>query len=316
MGDKITLFDTSVSSVNLGDDIIMENVSSQLEKIFPKRRFFKVPTHEKLGSSSYKCLDRSEYAIIGGTNLLSSNMPFYKQWEVGFLDSFRVNDVILMGVGWWQYQDEPNIYTQYLLRRLLSNNHLHSVRDSYTKAQLESIGIENTINTGCPTMWGLTSEHCRQIPTEKSDVAVITLTSYNKSPTKDKNLLKIVESNYDQVYFWPQGGDDEEYFKSISETGNVKILDDTLSAFKDILQSDQVDYIGTRLHAGIFALNNKSRSIIISIDNRAKEMSNDFNLVTHSREKISDLNQIIQSEFETQISIPFENIQIWKEQFE
>ena len=47
----------------------------------------------------------------------------------------------------------------------------------------------------------------------------------------------------------------------------------TLEAFDNLLESEiDLDYIGTRLHAGIRAIQKKRRSIIIGVDNRALEM--------------------------------------------
>jgi polysaccharide pyruvyl transferase WcaK-like protein len=83
-----------------------------------------------------------------------------------------------------------------------------------------------------------------------------------------------------------------------------------------ILKSDfNIDYIGTRLHAGICAIQNFRRSIIIGIDNRAIEMGNDFNLNVIEPENVNILDEIIKSDLITDISIPKDNIDIWKKQF-
>ena len=44
----------------------------------------------------------------------------------------RLRDLILLAVGWWQYQDGINDYTRLLLGRILHRTRLHSVRDAYT----------------------------------------------------------------------------------------------------------------------------------------------------------------------------------------
>ena len=41
--------------------------------------------------------------------------------------------------------------------------YIHSVRDSFSEQMLNSMGITNVINTGCPTMWGITKELCQDI---------------------------------------------------------------------------------------------------------------------------------------------------------
>jgi polysaccharide pyruvyl transferase WcaK-like protein len=81
------------------------------------------------------------------------------------------------------------------------------------------------------------------------------------------------------------------------------------------LDNHDIDYVGTRLHAGIRALQKKRRAIIIAIDNRAIEKQKDFNLTIINRDKIDYLKDKILSSFNTDIRIPVSNIDLWKKQF-
>ena len=79
---------------------------------------------------------------------------------------------------------------------------------------------------------------------------------------------------------------------------------------------EQADYIGNRLHAGIFALNAGCRSMIIGIDHRALEIGKDTGLPVIQRETIKEqLEEWIYEEQPVQISLPWENINRWKQQF-
>ena len=142
----------------------MDSVKRQLLRIFQNGMFFSTITHDKISTNSYNLIKKSDYSIIGGSNLLSSNMNEYNQWKINLFDSFYLSNIILMGVGWWQYQKRPNLYTKFLMKTVLSKTLLHSVRDSYAESKLKELGIENVINTGCPTMWDLNKEHCSKIP--------------------------------------------------------------------------------------------------------------------------------------------------------
>ena len=62
-------------------------------------------------------------------------------------------------------------------------------------------------------------------------------------------------------------------------------------------------------------LQHKKRTIIIGIDNRAKEKKKDFNLPVIDREDMRDLAGTINSPLVTDIHIPLENINKWKGQF-
>jgi len=317
MIDKIALFDTSIATENLGDKIIMDSTMKELRKIFESSFYVHLPTHDKLGFPSYKHIKNSNYKFVCGTNLLSSNMPFYNQWKINLLDMPFLKDILLMGVGWWQYQKKPNLYTRFLLKNILSKDKLHSVRDSYTEKQLKSIGINNILNTGCPTMWNLTKSHCDKIPKEKGENVLVTLTNYNKSPKHDKQLINILLNNYKKVYFWIQAYEDYVYLKKIGFDDLVEIVHPTLASLDNLLKNHKsLDYIGTRLHAGIRALNFKRRTIIIAIDNRAIEKSKDFNIDIILRQNIQDeLTDKINSNFYTEVSIPIKRINKWKNQF-
>ena len=310
----ITLFDPSICSENLGDYIIMEAVEEVIKEGFPEAFVAKVPTHEKISTSSYEILHKSDFRIVGGTNLLSSNMNSYHQWNINLFDSLFLDDVILLGVGWWQYQEEPNYYTKLLLERVLSNDHIHSVRDKYTKEKLNSIGFDNVVNTACPTMWRLDKGHCQNVPAKKADSVLLTITSYKKDKTRDKKVYSLLEEHYDIVYLWPQGAKDYEYAKAVVGE-KCRILPPSLGSFDKTLARDSLDYIGTRLHGGIRALNHKKRSLILAVDNRAKEIAASTNLPVVDRANIEEIKEWIYSRKETKLNLPIEEIEKWKEQF-
>jgi polysaccharide pyruvyl transferase WcaK-like protein len=310
----ISVFDTSVSSSNIGDQIIMSSVRAILEDLFKDALFISIQTHDVISKNSYDFIEQSDLKFVGGTNLLSSNMDYYNQWKINLSDSLYIKDIILLGVGWWQYQDIPNMYTRILYNRILSKQYLHSVRDSYTERQLNLAGINNVINTSCPTMWSLTKEHCKTIPRRKSKDAVMTFTEYNQNLEYDKELFSIVQNNYDTIYYWTSQPGDYLYMKSIA--GNKVIyLSPTLQALDNILLSKRLDYIGIRLHAGIRSLQYNRRSLIIAVDNRAKEISADTNLPVIDRKDLSSVKHWICSDYTTDINLPDENIKKWKSQF-
>ena len=107
--------------------------------------------------------------------------------------------VILLGAGWYQYQDEPTGYTKRILKTLLDGQYLHAVRDEYTRQRLLKLGITNVLNTACPTMWGLTADKCAQIPTHKAERVVTTLTDYRSSTEQDAQMLTMLQKHYREV---------------------------------------------------------------------------------------------------------------------
>lgn len=311
----IAVFNPSIASTNLGDEIIVDAVRREASFIFPLEQFINIPTQEKIGAISIGHSRRARHRIVGGTNLLSSRMLRYKQWQINILQAFFLRDVTLMGVGWWQYQNRPDIYTRAVLNMVLSSGKIHSVRDEYTKKKLNSIGIINVINTGCPTMWQLTSEHCAAIPQAKASTVIFTLTDYNKSVENDKALIALLKKNYSQVLFWPQGAGDLTYLKTLGTEG-LSIIGPSLDAYDEVLSNESsIEFIGTRLHGGIRALQKKKRSLILAVDNRAREIGLDTGLNVMDRSELSAVEAWIQAEAPTKIKMNWENINKWKNQF-
>jgi len=311
---SISLLDTSVCSSNLGDQIIMDSVTSILEEMFAYALYIHLPTHDVISKSSYKIIQDSDFTFVGGTNLLSSNMNVYNQWKVTLWDSLFVKDVILMGVGWWQYQKKPNAYTRILFNRLLTKKFLHSARDSYTAEQLKFIGISNVLNTACPTMWSLTPEHCDAIADTKADEVLVTFTEYHQREKLDFELTQLLKQEYAKVYFWTQQPRDYPYMRNFCQD-SVEYIKPSLKALDEFLSTHNVDYVGTRLHAGIRSLKHKRRSLILAVDNRAAEISKDTGLDVIPRGEVEAIKNWINSPQKTKIKLPQENIDKWKSQF-
>lgn len=328
----IAVFDTAVCSENLGDQIIMDAVWKQLRRLLPQEFLVNIPTHDYLGPESHEILDRSALGIVAGTNLLSSNMrvpgtwetgipllsrlvrsriPRVNQWKLRSADRRRLRNVVLMAVGWWQYQDRPTRYTRDLLRRILHPELPQSVRDSYTAEMLVAGGISNVLNTGCVTMWDLTQEKLAGIPSEPSPAVVMTVTFYKPNPKADERLFRMLARQYEKVYLWVQGGQDVEYCRTVPGL-KVEYLPPSLQALDDVLQPGQVDYVGTRLHAGIRALQRGCRAFIVSVDNRATEIGRDSGLLVLERRNLNDLEDWIKQPYRPKLTLPLKQIEAWK----
>jgi polysaccharide pyruvyl transferase WcaK-like protein len=313
----ITIYDTAAGSQNLGDSIIMDTVSRELADIFPQTFMRRFATHYPMSLDATKQAKQGSLSFFGGTNALHRKWRLKarkNQWSIGPVQFLTMNPTILMGTGWRSYSRETNWLGRKIYQRILSSQHMHSVRDDYTRQQLEKIGIHNVINTACPTMWRLTPEHLDQIPQQKAPSAVFTITDYAPSINEDRQMVEQIKSSYERVYFWPQGHLDITYVKEQFDTRGVEILSPNLASFDEILSGD-IDYIGTRLHAGVRALQHKKRSIIVAIDNRAREIAKDTGLIIVERGDEQHLRQLIEANHQQTLKIPLEAIAAWKAQF-
>lgn len=321
--ENVLLLDVSVGSGNRGDEIIMECVREELAPILDANYELTLPTHVSAfhwyqvlrNSNQIRMYSKCRYKFVGGSNILIPDLlTHYPQWNINIFNYRPLVGSILVGVGAGAGAEEgSNLYTRFLYRRMLNNEFYHSVRDERSKVYLEGLGLK-AINTGCVTMWKLTPEHCAKIPTKKASCVVFTLTNGAKGDFNQKLIDTLLES-YSEVVFWPQGRNDYSFFRSLKNTISIQVLSSTKSAYDVFLQTKDTDYVGTRLHGGIYAMRHGRRSIIIAIDERAKAINEKNHLNCITINQIDELKSLINSEFETKVIMPFEDISRWKAQF-
>lgn len=316
---RIGVLDTSIATRNTGDLIIMEAARGVIETLLIDRQLIYFPTHEKLSGYGRKLQGLVALNIACGSNLLHSHMGLIRQWQVGVRDAFAFSPTVLMGVGWRSHKKrQTDAYTRWLLRRLLSANMIHSVRDSYAEQKVKELGFERVSNTGCHTTWVLTEAHCAEIPTSRGEEAIVVLTDYSPDKERDSHLMDLCLKMYKRVHFWCQGTEDLAYLQELGYRDRVAIVPPSLAAYRAILADTRrsLDYVGTRLHGGIYALRHKRRSVIVGVDHRANEMGRDLNLPVINRyAQPRDLEQMVGDNLKTEVKLPLVKIREWQDQF-
>lgn len=324
---NIVLFDTSMATLNHGDEIIMESFLRNGADLLDGHFVLRFPTHapcfhvyqQTRKNPRYAFVDRADHKLICGTNLLSNQMYIpWHFWNVNIFNCRCYKDSVLVGVGCSGFpkgSEKLHWYSKWLFSKILSPRYKHSVRDERTKRIVESIlGPDSAINTGCPTLWGMTEDHCAQIPVKKASRVVFTLTDYAVDRANDQNLIDILNRRYDKVYFWPQGTRDMKYFSSLSHTDDICVITPSVQAYGALLKEGDIDFVGTRLHAGIYAMQHKVRSVILSVDNRAADMAETYNLNVLRRDDPA-LEATLCGDIVTKVNINEQAIAEFKAQF-
>jgi polysaccharide pyruvyl transferase WcaK-like protein len=309
----ITLVDTSISTDNLGDEIIMEAVENVVFSLFPDAYYYRVPSHELLSYRTRAFLRRSDYCFVGGSNLLSSQMGRNAQWRMRWIDTVALNRAICLGVGWNDYSRDPNWSSRLMLRAMLDGGIVHSVRDAYTEQRLSQVGVR-CVNTACPTMWTLTRPHCRTVPRCRAGAVVFTLTAWRPDPQADRELIALLRSHYRRVYFFAQMREDYDYFRRFDNSA-IEVVKPTLQGYTALLASEDIDYVGTRLHGGIRALQMGRRTLVIGVDNRGVEIHRDTGLPMVPRADTAAIERWIEGDEITELSLPWSTIEQWRDQF-
>lgn len=321
--DKIVLFDTSCGSLNLGDYIICDSVERELAPLLNKKYCVRYSTHTPLSGLASRLFrgypvqtcKEAKYKFICGTNILSTKMISPRpNWSINIFDCSPYKDAICVGCGSGLGSRQIGIYEKLLYKRVLSSKYVHSVRDERTAKMLTGLGLK-AVNTGCPTTWALNQEAIDEIyDNTHADAALFTLTDYSKDSAADLAIFRQITKLYRTVYFWPQGPGDYEYAKKIGIIDAVKVISPSFKAYRDFM-SVPFDYVGTRLHGGIYALSHGHRAVIIAVDHRAIDMAVTSGIPVVSRGNMNSLIEMIEMWDTPSIHIPKDAIAEWKEQF-
>lgn len=308
--------DPAVGTNNLGDEIISRAVAREIATVAPVSHPIRLPTQVPLKMSTYRSMRGSRLIFIGGSNLLDPRVPLAGNWKVNPAMFAGLSDqVCLIGVGLSSHARAGSL-GRFTYRHLLSRTLLHSVRDSSAATVLRRWGLTNVANTACPTMWSLTPDHCRTIPTERSAGVVTTVTGAHPrtSVAANRALFDLLGRHYETIHFWPQGRVDVQALTSMGLAGEVRVLPRSLGAFDDIL-AEGVDYVGTRLHGGIHALSRGCRALILGVDHRAKTIHGDTGLPVTEYGDLEAVDRWISDQSESTITLPIDAIERWRRQF-
>ncbi len=323
---RILVFDTAIATGNQGDEIIFEYTKKGMESILDEGSVYRLGTHIEnfspiqmlRGNSKINTFANMPLKFVFGTNLVSDDLfHLFAQWQLNPFNKKLYKDCVLVGVGRVsKFSGHINRYTQRLYDSVLSKQYYHSARDEETKQILEQIGVK-AINTGCPTLWNFDEAKNRAIPTKKHKKAILTVSGHGhqRNPEWDQKLVNIVKRNYEEVYAWIQTVADEAHLNKLDGTEDIKRIY-SLNKYGKLLDTGEFDYIGTRLHGGVNALQHNTRSIIVAIDNRARNFHTDNNLPIIEREDIEQLEEVfINADFKTDIHVDREAINAFLDQF-
>jgi Polysaccharide pyruvyl transferase len=308
----IVVVDPGARSTNLGDRVISDAITARFVDplLTAGLEVRRIPLHGHLDDADRDLVRAASEVVVCGTNLLATHMRFRSPWQWSRSDiALATGKLTVLGAGWWQYQRSGvDPWTARWLRSLAGTK-TWAVRDEYSHAKLQRAGVAS-VHLSCPSVWAL---HSQRLPSGQSHV-VATLTDYSQDPLADRRLHRWLEHRFDHVSYWPQGPGDERYIREL--LGAVHVLDPSLAALDTALAEPATAYIGLRLHAGIRAIQRGVPSLVLSIDNRAREIAASIGLGVASRYRISEVERLTRSGHTLALAVPHLAIDAWLGQWQ
>ena len=322
---RVAVFDPSLHdyegnhSPNVGDSIIARAVDRVVDELFAAPTVIRIPTHVRPTKSALRDVGDADVVLVGGSNLLGNRvlhwrqLKSWQQWPLSQREARVIDRAILLGVGWRTYEEGVSAYTARLLRSLMAPDAIHSTRDAYTTKKLREVGGVRALNTACPTLWQFAKLPPDHVSATRAETVLTMLTDYRPDPVNDLALLKLLDELYDRVILWPQGSGDLTYLRSLGH--DLEVLGPSLDDLGEFVSSNSFDYVGNRLHGGIYCLESGKRSLIIAVDNRATEMLPGLGVPVVQRGRLRSIRDWVENPKGTRVKLDEGPIALWKSQF-
>ncbi|WP_069385813.1 polysaccharide pyruvyl transferase family protein [Cellulosimicrobium cellulans] len=309
----IVVVDPGAASTNVGDRIISESVDAEL--VTPLRSagrdVERVPMHGTPSATDRAALRAAEAVVACGTNLLSDHMRFRRAWHWPAEDvELCRGRLTFLGVGWWQYQRAGVDPVSAAWLRSLAGSTPWAVRDEYSLAKLRRARVP-AVHTSCPTLWRVEKQ---VLPADERRV-VVTFTDYSQDPLADARLVRDLAERFDEILFWPQGPGDPAYVEQV-RGGIGAVLGPGLDDFDAVLDEPGTAYVGLRLHGGIRAMQKGVPSLVLSIDNRAREIARSVGLRAPSRHAVHAYREDLSSGEAVALAVPRDTVDRWRRGWE
>lgn len=299
----ITLFNIRPKGHNIGNDAISIALRNQIYEAFGRMvNIIDIPatslyeSHSKAGLSSktvYEINRVGDGVIVGGGNLYENNEIDFNETA---LKALQVPLMLFSNSLGKVYDRQGNLVsrTDVIPDAKLANLHKYAdislVRDSSTLNHLKSIGSNNSIFGGCPTIFlGKYNNYKDILPKNDYVGALISIRTpslinlpqkYQLSMTDElvKTIQVLKDKGYKRIRLLCNDSRDCEYASYFRDIANVDFVY-TSNVFDYLsLISNAELLISFRLHASLPGLSFGTPVINISYDERAEQLFQDLGL--------------------------------------
>lgn len=282
--------------MNAGDYLIVESAKKLLKHVYPNceiKEFLRNASIERYLTQINEC---DVLVFAGGPGF---HNEFYPKGMPLVEDLTRITiPFFIMGMGWFGADTRPEtVYTYYMgeamqrfLQRAISDTKMLGCRDWYSVKVLRNVGVESGYMTGCPAWYyDMESINSLKLPEEKrgfSNIKKICISD----PANVINfgemteLAKYCQSNFPEAQvigvFHRGIGQEHPYILKETQVYQRKLVEElqklgiccvdiSQNGIKGLQIYDDCDiHIGFRVHAHIYNLSRRNRSILIEEDGR------------------------------------------------
>lgn len=285
---KIALLSGAVK--NAGDYLITDRCSQVLQAVYPDAEISRYIRNHPLPQEQLEEVNDADCVIIGGgpcykRNLYPDSIPFVSDLKL------VKPKIFMMGCGWYGAVTSPAEIWNYkfssssmeFLNRVVSDSGVLGCRDYYAVRVLQANGFRNSLMTGCPAWYDLGKLGARlPAKTEIHSIAVSDPADVVHYGAQSLAICRYLKGRYPDAqlhYVFHRGTKADQYTgqkkATAAEELSVRLRDEGITVHDIAYGSagfslyDGCDlHVGHRVHAHIYNLSQRKRSILIEEDSR------------------------------------------------
>lgn len=275
---------------NAGDFLIVKRSEELLKYVYPEAEIVHYERRKSLTKSLEK-INSSDYLVIAGgpayvSNLYPEIIPLVQN-----LNDIKI-PIFALGLGWWSVTSNSDVIYQYaftsqsrlLLHRIEQDGYKLGCRDILSQRVLKNAGFRNSIMTGCTAWHNLEYVNQTALRSKEkvfrkicvSDPAVMsnfemayTLIQYLRERYKKSEIIFVFHRGVtsDENTAQKEGTRISELKRRVEMLG-IRCVDISYGCDGFHIYDDCDLHIGFRVHAHIYNLSIRNRSILVEEDSR------------------------------------------------
>ncbi len=273
---------------NVGDFLIADRCKKLIKYYNPNCEIVEISRYESLDDKLELVNSAKAIILAGGPGYLPNLYPTVFKLTRN-LDDIKV-PIIPMGMGWFgQSKSDINVYnykftpkSMQLLERIKNDSKYFGARDYYTSRMIKNNGYNNALMTGCPAWYDV--EYIEKEFNTKKEINKVVFSTpagvhYAEQTVKMMEVVKNKYPNAKLICAFHRGIEKDQYtnensanvmifMKNAAEKLGYEIEDLSYNLSKMSIYDECDLHIGYRVHAHIYCLSHRVRTVLLNEDGR------------------------------------------------
>lgn len=291
---------------NAGDYLIEERTVRLINYVYPDcviNKFLRNEITNKIND-----INKSDIVVFGGGPIYLRELESYMDVNT-CIDKIN-KPIVIIGGGWYGMNASTSVSTHYMFsdttmkffKKIDSQGYGLGCRDIYTELALKNAGFKNVVMTGCPAWYDIDTIHNDTISSKPIKLITVSDPALPINYPLSYEVVRLLREKYNDAmikYVFHRGIRLDEKkcaatIRDLRTIQNVEIVDISDSADGFHVYDDSDLHVGFRVHAHIYNLSKRNKTILIEEDGRGAGVDEALGLISIKAYNDEIMNEFVQ----------------------